>query len=155
MLGHVGATDSTISGGEPFQQPDALGALLAAVTAWRRDRPLDVLVFSGYARPRLRADERAATALAHCDAVVAGPYVERRNTGVALRGSDNQEIVTRTTLGEARYGGDRTVPAPAMQVLMAGDTVRLIGIPHSGDLERLRAGLAARGVSAESVTWHG
>lgn len=39
----------TISGGEPFQQPDALAELLRAL---RRDRQLDgrdVLIFTGYA----------------------------------------------------------------------------------------------------------
>lgn len=145
----------TVSGGEPFQQPEALGTLLAAVSDWRGTRPLDVLVFSGYAWPRLAGRPEYAAALAHCDTVVAGPYVERRNTGVALRGSDNQEIVTRTALGVARYRDADTTPAPAMQVLLSGGDVRLIGIPRGGDLERLRAGLTARGVRAESVTWRG
>lgn len=143
----------TISGGEPFQQPTALDELLTALSDWRGARPIDVLVFSGYPWPKLR-DEHPAV-LANCDAVVAGPYVERRNTGTALRGSDNQRIVTLTDLGESRYHTTATSPAPAMQVLPAGDSVRLIGIPRRGDLDRLRAGLAARGVRAESVTWLG
>ncbi|GAB3430837.1 4Fe-4S cluster-binding domain-containing protein [Actinophytocola sediminis] len=144
----------TISGGEPFQQPAALGELLAALAAWRGDRPIDLLVFSGYAWSRLGGRAEYATALAHCDAVVAGPYVERRNTGNALRGSDNQRIVPRTALGEARYGGD-PARSPALQVFLEGAAVRLIGIPRRGDLDRLRAGLAARGVHTENVTWLG
>jgi anaerobic ribonucleoside-triphosphate reductase activating protein len=143
----------TISGGEPFQQPEALAELLGRLVVWRADRPLDVLVFSGYAWPRLRGRAEYAAALANCDAVVAGPYVESRNTGVALRGSDNQEIVTMTALGRSRYRDEDTRPAPALQVLRSGGGVRLIGIPRGGDLERLRAGLAARGVSVENVTW--
>lgn len=143
----------TVSGGEPFQQARALGSLLSAVSAWRGERAFDVLVFSGYPFERLR-DEHASV-LAHCDAVVAGPYVERRNTGAALRGSDNQRIVTLTSLGERRYGGLEASSAPAMQVLSTGDSIRLIGIPRRGDLDRLRAGLAARGVAAEAVTWLG
>lgn len=140
----------TVSGGEPFQQPAELAALLAELAAWRGDRELDFLVFSGYAWPRLSAHPDVLT---HCDAVVAGPYVERRNTGTALRGSDNQEIVPLTELGRARY---RDVPATrAIQVSLDDDVVRLIGIPGRGDLERMHAGLAARGITMEAVTWLG
>lgn len=139
----------TISGGEPFQQPAALAELLAALHDWRGDNPVDLLVFSGYAMARLRRN--FADALSRCDAVVAGPYVQARNTGTALRGSDNQEIVPLTTLGKQRY--DNVDTAPTMQVTIDGDTVRLIGIPREGDLERIRSGLTARGVAMESVTW--
>jgi anaerobic ribonucleoside-triphosphate reductase activating protein len=145
----------TVSGGEPFQQPEALAGLLAELAAWRADRELDLLVFSGYAWPRLATRPECAAALALCDAVVAGPYVERRNTGVALRGSDNQQIVPLTALGRARYGDPASLPVPPMQVSLDGDTVRLIGIPRRGDLDRMRAGLAARGIAVEAVTWQG
>jgi anaerobic ribonucleoside-triphosphate reductase activating protein len=86
---------------------------------------------------------------------VAGPYVERRNTGTALRGSDNQEIVTLTELGTRRYGGSEALAGPAMQVCLEGDVVRLIGIPQRGDLDRMRAGLTERGLAVEAVTWMG
>lgn len=145
----------TVSGGEPFQQPAALGALLAALHRWRGDRAVDLLVFSGYAWPRLSARPDCADALGYCDAVVAGPYVERRNSGVPLRGSDNQEIVALTELGRRRYDDVDTRPVPPLQVSLDGDTVRLIGIPRRGDLDRMRAGLAARGIAAEAVTWQG
>ena len=42
-----------------------------------------------------------------------------------------------------------------MQICVDGDTVRLIGIPRRGDLQRLRAGLDARGIAMEAVTWQG
>lgn len=139
----------TISGGEPFQQPTALAELLTALNKWRDTNPVDLLIFSGYAMAKLR--KTFADTLSRCDAVVAGPYVQARNTGTALRGSDNQEIVPLTALGRQRYADVGT--PPAMQVTVDGDTVRLIGIPRQGDLDRIRTGLAARGVASESVTW--
>jgi anaerobic ribonucleoside-triphosphate reductase activating protein len=151
-----GAVDGvTVSGGEPFQQPRALAALLAELDVWRRDRdrPADLLVFSGYTHARLTARPECAEALSRCDAVVAGPYVESRNSGTELRGSDNQEIVPLTPLGAERYGRSAATPAPAMQLSTDTGVVRLIGIPRRGDLDRLRAGLAARGITAEAVTW--
>ncbi len=145
----------TVSGGEPFQQPAALTALLDALDAWRADRVVDLLVFSGYAWPRLASQAAYADALARCDAVVAGPYVERRNTGTPLRGSDNQEIVALTDLGRERYGDPAVLAVAPMQVSLDGDVVRLIGIPRRGDLDRMRAGLTARGITTEAVTWQG
>jgi anaerobic ribonucleoside-triphosphate reductase activating protein len=147
----------TVSGGEPFQQPAQLAALLAEVDQWRRRRnhPVDLLIFSGYAWPRLAARPECADALAGCDAVVAGPYVEHRNTGVPLRGSDNQEIVTLTALGRQRYGAPDTLTAPTLQICLDGNMVRLIGIPRRGDLDRMHAGLAVRGIASEAVTWLG
>jgi anaerobic ribonucleoside-triphosphate reductase activating protein len=147
----------TVSGGEPFQQPAQLAALLTELDGWRgdRDRPVDLLVFSGYSWPRLAARPDCADALARCDAVVAGPYVERRNSGTALRGSDNQEVVTLTALGGERYGDAGAMSTQAVQVSMDGDVVRLIGIPRRGDLDRMRAGLTARGIALEAVTWLG
>lgn len=147
----------TVSGGEPFQQPAALAELLVALDSWRAARPeaFDLLVFSGYPWSRLAAKAECAAALARCDAVVAGPYVARRNVGSPLRGSDNQEIVPLTTLGRKRYGESEVRPAPRMQVSMSGDRVYLIGIPRRGDLDRMRSRLAERGVELESVTWQG
>lgn len=145
----------TVSGGEPFQQPAALAELLTAVDRWRAGRPapLDVLVFSGHPWSRLAGSPECAPALARCDAVVAGPFVERRNTGTPLRGSDNQRIVAMTPLGWERYGDPDALPPPRMQVAVDGDTVALIGIPRAGDLDRMRERLAARGIALEAVTW--
>ena len=147
----------TVSGGEPFQQPGRLAALLTELDEWRgrRHEPVDLLVFSGYAWPRLAKQPECADALTHCDAVVAGPYVERRNAGTALRGSDNQEIVTLTELGARRYGGSEPLAGPAMQVCLEGDVVRLIGIPRRGDLDRMRTGFLEHGLTLEDVTWLG
>ncbi|WP_328618148.1 radical SAM protein [Amycolatopsis sp. NBC_00355] len=145
----------TVSGGEPFQQPRALAALLGELDEWRRGRdgPADLLVFSGYTHARLSARPDCADALSRCDAVVTGPYIESRNSGTELRGSDNQELVTLTPLGAERYGPFTDTPAPAMQLSLETDVVRLIGIPRRGDLDRLRAELTARGITAEAVTW--
>jgi anaerobic ribonucleoside-triphosphate reductase activating protein len=153
-LDSVGPVDGvSVSGGEPFQQPEALADLLAAVAEWRGDGAVDVLAFSGYAWPRLAAEPAFAPALGYCDAVVAGPYVDARNTGAPLRGSDNQRIVTLTALGAARYGQGVDLPPRRMQVASEGDRIRFIGLPQRGDLDRVVAGLAARGVAVESVSW--
>lgn len=105
----------TISGGEPFQQPDALAALLRGIHAWRAggrggapgggpgSAEVDVLVYSGYAYSRLARSARTREILSWCDAVVTGPYVERLGDGGPLMGSANQRLVPLTDLGHRRY----------------------------------------------------
>ncbi|MFF7334751.1 4Fe-4S cluster-binding domain-containing protein [Streptomyces sp. NPDC008150] len=151
----------TVSGGEPFEQPEALAELLHGIRELLddgtsgQDNDADILVFSGLAWPRLRDGAGHSAALASCDAIVAGPYVARRNTGSPLRGSDNQRIVPLTPLGRERYGplalagyGERR-----LQLTSDGTDLRLIGIPHRADLARLRDAAEAGGVTWEGTTW--
>lgn len=147
----------TVSGGEPFQQPTALAELLSGLRefgATAGSAP-DLLVFSGYAWPRLRDGVPYRRALALCDAVVAGPYVERRNNGTPLRGSDNQQIVTLTELGRERYGGQALAghPGRRVQVMTDGTALRVIGIPDREALARWRTAAEAGGVTWGGATW--
>ncbi|MEU9853540.1 4Fe-4S single cluster domain-containing protein [Streptomyces sp. NPDC047974] len=145
----------TVSGGEPFQQPEALAALLEWVRAWGRDRPVppDVLVYSGYSLSRLRRDHPALLAL--CDAVVTGPYVERLNSpGQRWQGSSNQRLTTLTELGRERYGAeeDRAGPPP-LQVEVDDGRIWFIGVPRRGDMDRLADRLRSAGITLEGVSW--
>ncbi|WBB80615.1 4Fe-4S cluster-binding domain-containing protein [Micromonospora sp. WMMD882] len=141
----------TVSGGEPLQQPAAVAALLAGVTAWRGDREIDVLLYTGYPWHRAR---RFTEVLAGCDAVVAGPYVARRNVGdPPLRGSTNQRIVPLTPLGRHRYGPAAPVPPRGLQATVSAGRIWLVGIPRAGDLDRVARGLAARDVHVEETSW--
>ncbi|WP_067455717.1 4Fe-4S single cluster domain-containing protein [Actinomadura macra] len=107
----------TISGGEPFQQPAALAALLQGIAAWRDGRQhetigLDILVYSGYVYSRLSRTEAMREILNMCDAVITGPYVDRLNPGgrhsesgsLLWKGSANQRVVPLSPLGRERYG---------------------------------------------------
>ena len=144
----------TVSGGEPFEQPGPLTALLRMIDEWRAGRQVDVLVYSGLAWPRLAATPAFSAALASCDAVVAGPYVERRNTGTPLRGSENQRVVALTALGRSRYPDERpSGHRPQIQVAVSGGRIHLVGIPARGDLDRVREELGRAGIELDDVTW--
>ncbi len=146
----------TVSGGEPFQQPDALRALLTGIRAWAPP-DVDVLVYSGYAVSRLRRSARTRDLLELCDAVVAGPYIERLNhtdRGLRWRGSANQRIIAMSELGRKRYGdAERGETTPHMQVSVEGDRIYYIGIPRRGDMGRLTERLSLSGVHAGEVSW--
>ncbi|GAA3199763.1 4Fe-4S single cluster domain-containing protein [Actinocorallia longicatena] len=146
----------TLSGGEPFQQPGALRTLLEGIIEWRGPRELDILVYSGYVISRLSRKPESRDILKLCDAVVAGPYVERLSDDSPLRGSSNQQIVPLTPLGQQRYG---TVGQETRRIQVCvedgaeGRRVYYIGIPRRGDMDRLSAVLDGAGVRAGEASW--
>ncbi|GLZ09980.1 radical activating enzyme [Actinomadura sp. NBRC 104425] len=167
----------TVSGGEPFQQPEALAALLRGIRAWQDSSehetiPVDILVYSGYVYSRLLRSARTSEILGLCDAVITGPYVDRLNPGgrhspdgsLLWRGSSNQRIVPLSPLGHERYGaladGSQQTgrdAAPRVQVSVdegpEGRRVFYIGIPRRGDMEHLTTRLERAGVRAGEVSW--
>jgi anaerobic ribonucleoside-triphosphate reductase activating protein len=163
---HGGALDGvTISGGEPFDQPAALAALLAALAAWRDAGSLDfdVLCYSGY--PRKTLEKKHARILARLDALIPEPFVEDAPLERVWRGSANQPLVLLSERGRARYAAYVDAPADAFgKRIQAGiaagprkdrgdDRVWFIGIPGRGDLARLEAVCAERGVTLAKVSW--
>ncbi|MET8179765.1 4Fe-4S single cluster domain-containing protein [Streptomyces sp. NPDC005336] len=146
----------TVSGGEPFQQPKALAALLRGVDTWRAGQapPVDILVYSGYSLSRLRREH--PDILSSCDAVVTGRYVERLNRpGLRWRGSANQRVTALTELGRERYEGaeEPAAGSPSMQVSVEGNRIWFIGIPGRGDMDRLDDQLRTAGINTGEVSW--
>jgi anaerobic ribonucleoside-triphosphate reductase activating protein len=134
----------TVSGGEPFDQPEALNVLLREL---RRLSPMDILVYSGYPFDALSGWLRENPGL--IDVLVSDPYDERAAQTLALRGSDNQRIHFLTELGSARFASfDRPALADdrRFDVMFDADgTVWLAGIPARDDIHRLRNAMRALG----------
>jgi anaerobic ribonucleoside-triphosphate reductase activating protein len=147
----------TISGGEPFDQPEGLRALLAGLSKWRTRSRLDfdVLCYSGYPLRTLKS--RHAALLAQLDAVIPEPYVDHLPLGNAWRGSSNQTLVPLSARGRTRYGAYvDAAQAPGgkrMQVAVEGGRVWMIGIPERDDMARVEALCAARGLALSKVSW--
>lgn len=127
----------TISGGEPFDQPDALAALLAGI---RVLSAADILVFTGHPLETVQAQLYSMDGL--IDALIADPFDETAPQTLALRGSDNQRLVPLTALGRERFAAfDRSADARerSVDVMFDGDgQVWLAGIPARDDLRRLQ-----------------
>ena len=144
----------TISGGEPFDQPEALLALLQALDRWRSEdgRRSDILVYTGYSERRVRLN--FAEHLRHIDALVVGPFRENAGGKKIYCGSDNQRIVVCSPLGEERYGVENHVNwKSGMQVMADEEGVWMIGIPRRGDLKRLEADCMKRGLDLGKPSW--
>jgi anaerobic ribonucleoside-triphosphate reductase activating protein len=146
----------TISGGEPFDQPRALAQLLAGLQRWRASTtpPFDILCYSGYRLEKLQKEHRRV--LAQLDAIICDPYVAARPTERWWRGSDNQRLVPLSALGEARYRQYVEAPADApkrFQVVADGERIWFVGIPRRGDLDRIEAACAERGLALTATSW--
>ena len=82
----------TLSGGEPFLQPQAALELALAAKA----RGLNVWIYSGATYEELKdAQDKATDALLEaCDVLVDGPFIlARRSLDLRFRGSRNQRLI--------------------------------------------------------------
>lgn len=145
----------TISGGEPFDQPEALLGLLEGLHDWRIEltASFDILCFSGYTAPELVT--RYPEILKYLDVLIAGPYVEMESGSFMLRGSANQTVDLLTPLGRDKWQDiDLNHPPPkSMQVLVDEDSIWCIGIPGPGDMEKLRRVSEEKGLIFKGVSW--
>jgi len=141
-----GATGVTISGGEPFDQPEGLLALLRELRTAASE--LDVLVYSGYTLDVLRRKQEESLLL--LDAVISGPFIAGRPTTLPWRGSENQVLTTSERVRE-RYAAPPS--AMRLQVSVEGGSLWLTGIPERDDLERFESLMGAEGVVLREVSW--
>jgi anaerobic ribonucleoside-triphosphate reductase activating protein len=134
----------TVSGGEPFEQPDALGHFLREV---RRSKDTNVLVYSGRPLEELRAHPLIQERLIDC--LISDPFDSREPQTKHLRGSDNQRMSLLTPRGEEVFGGlDRpaTDADRRLDVMFDhGGAVWLAGIPSRGDMAKLQLILEGEG----------
>ena len=138
----------TITGGEPFDQPEALDSLIREI---RRRCNGDILVFSGYSYELLV--ERHASILQAVDALISDPFVAEVGQSLPLRGSDNQRIWLLSELGRNRYRNisSEITAARRLDLMMGQDTAWLAGIPAVGDMSRLRARLKEMGFDCSTT----
>ncbi len=147
----------TISGGEPFEQPEALRELLTRLRDWTDDlpQPVDYLCYTG--KPWRSVTRLHRDVIALLDAVIPEPFVAALPTA-PLRGSTNQRIHALTELGESRYGDDDALlerSAKQLQIGFDGERMWLVGIPARGDLQRIERHCEEQGLIFSSVSWRG
>jgi anaerobic ribonucleoside-triphosphate reductase activating protein len=156
-VGADGLDGITISGGEPFDQPQALAALLKKLDAWRKEAGLDfdLLCYSGH--PLKTLQKKHAKLLGQLDAVIPEPYAAGRPLGMRGCGSDNQTLVPLSPRGALRYADWLVAPQlpedKRMQVSFEAGRIWMIGIPHRGDMAALETLCQARGLTLGQVSW--
>ena len=115
----------TISGGEPFDQPEGL---LRLVMAYKEKFNDDVLIFTGYTLEELHEKESLIieTILQNIAVLIDGRYIEGLNNGRGFRGSTNQNI--NVWKYYERYSKAEEINRK-MQCVLMNDRLWMLGIP--------------------------
>ncbi len=116
----------TITGGDPFDQPEALRELLCGL----KDVSEDILVYTGYRFADIRDKHRDV--LENVSVLIDGPYIEERNHGQRLRGSDNQRIIYLKPDVKQTYLKYLRSKHADIQNFSMGDSVISVGIHLPG-----------------------
>jgi anaerobic ribonucleoside-triphosphate reductase activating protein len=142
----------TLSGGEPFAQAAALGALLAMIKAQRPQ--WDVLAFSGFTQEHLqRGDQHQQRLLSQLDMLVDGPYQADRASEHPLLASANQRLHLLSERAEQRRDEIAALPRNSANLGLHRDgTDWLIGIIDGAARATLHSRLDARTPAGRSPT---
>ncbi|WP_339316397.1 4Fe-4S single cluster domain-containing protein [Paenibacillus sp. FSL R10-2734] len=130
LIGNVVDTHNvdgfTITGGEPMSQPQELAELITYLKTISRD----IIIYSGYKYDELRLqnscfiDEILGTAAVLVD----GVYIEELNTNVALRGSENQNVIVLNNEYKAFYENYMKTADNKIQNFTTTDGIVSVGI---------------------------
>ncbi len=134
----------TITGGEPFDQPEGLAELVGIL----RGVSEDILVYTGYSMNELRScgNEAVAGVLSGVAALIDGPYIDERNTGAALRGSANQELHILNASFRGFYEAALASSERRIQNIPVENGFISVGIHKRQFRETLEEGLGAFGL---------
>lgn len=136
----------TFSGGEPFEQAEALAALCERL---RSQRDLSLMSYSGFTLDELRAHREPAVQrlLAQLDILIDGPFVQSRQGDLLWRGSANQQIHLLTPR-HRDLAGQLDGCGVGVELHVSRQLgVFWAGVPEPGFQQGLAASLAQRGIS--------
>lgn len=122
----------TITGGDPFCQPEALKELIG----YLRTISQDILVYTGYELEELSAEY--GDILQKISVLIDGKYIEARNHGAMLKGSDNQRIIYIDKSMEGKYRQYVERKHRQIQNFPTSDGIISVGIHLPGYEEQLR-----------------
>ena len=113
----------TITGGDPFEQPEELFNLLLLLE--RLNLSKGVIVFTGYTIDEINKDFLLRKSLSYIDVLIDGRFFEERRISSGLRGSENQNII---------YFSDKVLPEEleidqSVEIGLEDDNIYVTGFP--------------------------
>ena len=134
----------TISGGEPFDQFEAL---LAIVVQLRKKTKVDILVYTGYSVEDIT--DQLQQIKPYIDVLISDPFQRQSSQTLRLRGSDNQRLHCFTSQAIekfAYYQQAVTTEDKVLDVMFdAEGVVWFAGIPRRDDFVKLQTLLKQQG----------
>lgn len=123
----------TLSGGEPFDQPEALFELLKYLN---RKGIRDILLYSGYTRERLLGQYPDLPNWAA--SLVDGQFNQQSPTSATWKGSENQTLTLWRSEFEEQYRLWTEIRARKLQLVQTNERRFLVGIPDLRDSSKLK-----------------
>lgn len=125
----------TISGGEPFEQPEALLALVQAL----RDKGFnDMLLYSGYEYAHLQ--EHFGEIVKLLDALIDGRFEKSQESQEAYRGSVNQRLYLFNEELKPLYEAFQANAKGQLQIVDKNNQLYVLGIPKVNHTKEIRNG---------------
>jgi len=123
----------TISGGEPFDQPEALLEILKGI----RHSKKDILLYTGYNYDKIK--KQWNNILEFIDVLIVGPFIEGKDTDILWKGSDNQEIIFLNEFLKQKYSEFMMAKKnKQLQLVKNRETAYLLGIPYQKDWKEIQ-----------------
>jgi len=121
----------TISGGEPFDQPEALRELLKFLKL----ESYEILLYSGYRYIYLK--KKYQDILENIDVLIDGEFDKNLESKESFRGSSNQQIYIFNNKIKKKYLKFAKNSDRKLQIVEKNDKIYLLGIPKIGDMKKL------------------
>ena len=113
----------TISGGDPFEQPEELFYLLTKIK--QLDLSDGVIVFSGYTIDEIRGDFKLEKCLDYIDVLIDGLYIEEKRITNGLAGSSNQQFHYLSD----KISSDSIEIDQEVEIHLLGELIQITGFP--------------------------
>ena len=113
----------TISGGDPFEQPEELFYLLTKIKQLSLSD--GVIVFSGYTIEEIRVREELRKSLDYIDVLIDGLYIDEKRISSGLAGSSNQEFHFLTD----KISRDNILIDQEVEIHFSSGLIQITGFP--------------------------
>ena len=116
----------TLTGGDPFTQADALRQLLPELSKFSND----ILVYTGFDYEEILL--KYPELVSQIGVMIDRKYIQERNNGAVLRGSDNQRIIILNDRLADKYSSYLSTAQNEIQNFTSLDGVIYVGIHKPG-----------------------
>ena len=116
----------TLTGGDPFTQADAFRQLLPELSKFSND----ILVYTGFDYEEILL--KYPELVSQIGVMIDGKYIQERNNGAVLRGSDNQRIIILNDRLADKYSSYLSTAQNEIQNFTSLDGVISVGIHKPG-----------------------
>lgn len=132
----------TISGGEPFQQYEALITFIHLI---KKNTSLGIYCFTGYELDEINKLYPDKLYLKYIDKLVTGRYIGEKHSDDNIKGSSNQKLYNFINEKPIEIKENRTVNKLGLYVGLDGQ-IQMTAIPKKNEISKIESELKEKGI---------